>query len=445
MRYASAAYGWKMINKLFFDLEIESTPVGNIAVLNAEMLKTHTKIPVEDLIMYQWDSDNVFLPAHYLAVDKAYKTIVVAIRGTMDIADVINDLVCEYVTYDGGETHSGFLLCAQGIYKNVKDDLIELHKKYPEYEISVVGHSLGAGTATLLTCLIDVENEGFNPHCYAFGPPGIFDLETASSDRMKKLVTSYVCGDDIVCRLSHGHMRETKSAAAWFVRNKPKNAAVVTNLIKEQLLRFKTDPPPENEMKKLDPSKLTYYHYPKLYPVGDIKYLKMKVPSTTSNPSSTDDLINTANDAVKQRTAQQNATIDKFGDGDATPEPEKSDVEVSGSRGRGIFARIGYWYTSFFAKFGKRATKIDKHSGERVDVVDIVVIGNVESKDFGQMVLSRNMLMHHMPWVYEQALIKSIESISSNTSSESSQPSEEGLDKEGVEELKEVAKDAIEN
>ena len=50
----------------------------------------------EDLIFVKWDSEDVYVPAHYVAMDHASKSIVVAIRGTMAAADVFTDLIGNY-------------------------------------------------------------------------------------------------------------------------------------------------------------------------------------------------------------------------------------------------------------------------------------------------------------------------------------------------------------
>jgi len=63
----------------------------------------------------------------------------------------------------------------------------------------VVGHSLGGGTATLLTILL----RPVYPHvqCISYGTPGSV-LDSVSAMECRTFVTSVVLGYDIVCRLS---------------------------------------------------------------------------------------------------------------------------------------------------------------------------------------------------------------------------------------------------
>ena len=66
-----------------------------------------------------------------------------------------------------------------------------------EYDLVVVGHSLGAGTAAILAILM---REHFPElQCFAFSPPG--GLMSASCvEQTKSFITSVVVGKDVVPR-----------------------------------------------------------------------------------------------------------------------------------------------------------------------------------------------------------------------------------------------------
>ena len=73
--------------------------------------------------------------------------------------------------------HKGMADAALYIYKKLKEDhlLTKAFNWDPErgtqdFEIVCVGHSLGAGTATILAIML--KQEFPNTKCYAFSPPG---------------------------------------------------------------------------------------------------------------------------------------------------------------------------------------------------------------------------------------------------------------------------------
>ena len=74
-----------------------------------------------------------------------------------------------------GFAHFGILKGALKILKVTKDVLIKLLEEHPTYKLVVTGHSLGAGTAVLITLEILLGKDPFvSPHrvkCIALAPP----------------------------------------------------------------------------------------------------------------------------------------------------------------------------------------------------------------------------------------------------------------------------------
>lgn len=67
------------------------------------------------------------------------------------------------------------------------------------YKLVVTGHSLGAGTAVILSMLL--KREFPETKCVAFGVPGsVLDENTAKE--VSSYVTSIALGNDLVCRLN---------------------------------------------------------------------------------------------------------------------------------------------------------------------------------------------------------------------------------------------------
>jgi hypothetical protein len=81
----------------------------------------------------------------------------------------------------------------------------------PTFGLRITGHSQGAGVAALLTAhfkragVADVRG-------YAFAPPCVLSLQAARE--LQEDVTSIIFGDDIICRLSLGHLEDIRNAMA---------------------------------------------------------------------------------------------------------------------------------------------------------------------------------------------------------------------------------------
>ena len=79
---------------------------------------------------------------------------VLAIRGTFSLADVIVDVICDEEKYLDGYAHRGILKGSQKIMKEAQGTLELAFQTHPDHKLVITGHSLGAGTAVLITMKI---------------------------------------------------------------------------------------------------------------------------------------------------------------------------------------------------------------------------------------------------------------------------------------------------
>lgn len=165
------------------------------------------------------------------------KTAVLAIRGTKSLHDIVTDIRCEPVAFpikvdeeadvegQGGDTAAcrargwmrvsssegntyacgGMARAAETICQKTLPMLMELHRK--GFRIRVVGHSLGAAVAALLTVLIRSHHQDIFPSlkCFAYSCPNCMDRGTA--DSLSGVVVTIALRDDIVCRLRPASVR----------------------------------------------------------------------------------------------------------------------------------------------------------------------------------------------------------------------------------------------
>ncbi|CAI8058323.1 Diacylglycerol lipase-alpha [Geodia barretti] len=161
--------------------------------------------------------ENEYFECPYLlCVDHAMKAVVVCVRGTLSFKDVLTDItvsvkkltkedVGDKFNVPGAYVHRGMYRTAKGI----RDQLLSPDKpiltntlgdyEKDHYRLVIVGHSLGAGVASILAILL----KDYFPDliCYAYSPPGCvfsFPLVQYSKD----FITSVVIGNDMVARLS---------------------------------------------------------------------------------------------------------------------------------------------------------------------------------------------------------------------------------------------------
>lgn len=168
-------------------------------------------------------------PNYYLTVDHRSRQIVVTVRGTFGLSDLLTNFACEYTHLQVGShlfsVHAGMLTQAQALAqpsgrlgRAVREALVF----WPQYQLLLVGHSLGAGIASLLgllwSCVVEGEARtqetsgmpaGRRVNVFAFGTPCVGCLRLSAY--MQSFVTTVVYGWDGVCALSLGSVRDWRA------------------------------------------------------------------------------------------------------------------------------------------------------------------------------------------------------------------------------------------
>lgn len=139
------------------------------------------------------------------------KKVVISIRGTLSPKDALTDLTGDSERLPVEEQHGtwlghkGMVYSAEYIKKKLEQEMIlsqafgrDLSKGTMHYGLVIVGHSLGAGTAAILSFLLRPQYPTL--HCYSYSPPGGLLSEDAM-EYSKEFVTSVVLGKDLVPRL----------------------------------------------------------------------------------------------------------------------------------------------------------------------------------------------------------------------------------------------------
>ncbi|XP_056627090.1 diacylglycerol lipase-beta [Triplophysa dalaica] len=242
LQFAVAAYGWPLYiysNPLTGPCKLSGGCCGNrhaeYDLVGGDTLGCHftsilqsTGLQYRDFIHISFHNQIYEIP-FFVALDHKREAVLVAVRGTLSLKDVLTDLSaeCENVTVEGVSgtcyAHKGISQAANYIYKKLVNDgiLSQAFNIAPEYKLVITGHSLGAGTASLLAVLLRSTHPTLE--CYAFSPPGGL-LSKALADYSKQFIISVVLGKDLVPRLSIPNMEDLKRRILKMVSNcsKPK-------------------------------------------------------------------------------------------------------------------------------------------------------------------------------------------------------------------------------
>jgi hypothetical protein len=203
MRYATAVYGQSMIRAAELDAR------GHVDVkmgrLTKEVIGHHISIPPDDIVLMDvdYDGDSSHL-RHFVAVDHMQKKVVLSIRGTFNLAEIVLDVAGFTKEFCGGEAHSEMATMAERVWNVAGPTVCKALGDNKDYEFIITGHSLGAGAACLLTILLEAKDllpRKQKYRCFAYAPPPVYTpLEFIP--KAVKATTSFVHENDAVPYLS---------------------------------------------------------------------------------------------------------------------------------------------------------------------------------------------------------------------------------------------------
>ena len=143
--------------------------------------------------------DGINLP--WAKKDKAPLEVLLVVRGTKDLGDMLSDALLDCADYRKGKAHDG--ICQSG--KWIVEKHLPLLKHIweesgcPKLKVNCVGHSLGAGTASI-ACLELNDQKFIESTCIGFGCPAL--LDKTLSESCEDFITTIVNDSDCVPRMS---------------------------------------------------------------------------------------------------------------------------------------------------------------------------------------------------------------------------------------------------
>ncbi|CAF2021091.1 BnaC07g33410D [Brassica napus] len=182
-----------------------------------------------DDVLLQKPKAGILQPAFTIIRDTNSKCFLLLIRGTHSIKDTLTAATGAVVPFhhsvlhDGGLSnlvlgyaHCGMVAAARWIAKLSVPCLIKALNENPSYKVQIVGHSLGGGTAALLTYILREQKEFASATCFTFAPAACMTWDLAESG--KHFITTIINGSDLVPTFSAASVDDLRSevtSSSW--------------------------------------------------------------------------------------------------------------------------------------------------------------------------------------------------------------------------------------
>ena len=170
----------------------------------------HLKIPKEHMLSWEFGLAELYRPNFFVCWDERTNAIIVSIRGTLNMQECLVDAVCDYVPFQGGLVHRGFLRCALWLEENMLPKLKDWIQEYKAKALYLVGHSMGAGAASLFRMILSDHVLSTDP---SFDIKTVCFATTATASlnlcrQYESCITTYINAQDLVPRVSFGSVKD---------------------------------------------------------------------------------------------------------------------------------------------------------------------------------------------------------------------------------------------
>ncbi|KAK3120667.1 hypothetical protein QOZ80_9AG0691680 [Eleusine coracana subsp. coracana] len=179
-------------------------------------------------ILIRNSKPRIMKPAFTIVRDESTKCFLLFIRGAVSTKERLTAAAAAEVPFrhllqDGcksnlviGHVHCGMVAAARWIADQAIPCLSKAVEQFPDYGIKIIGHSMGASIAAILTYMLRENEELSSASCIAFGPAACMTWNLAESG--KEFITTVVNRNDVVPSFgtaSAANLRTEVMASSW--------------------------------------------------------------------------------------------------------------------------------------------------------------------------------------------------------------------------------------
>nr|CAG8644046.1 7788_t:CDS:10 [Entrophospora candida] len=207
LKYSMASYGSFLFNWFGYG--------HNMAPINRKAIQEFFGLDKDDIICWEYGLNTVSVPNYMIIRDPETNNLIITIRGTMNVTDVITDVLARYESWNGGLVHRGVLRSAQYLVKRSLKSIKKAVKKFNSRAIQVIGHSLGASISSIVTLLLHEEcksllENGIEILAWNFATAPCCSLDLAKKPEAMNYINNFINENDVIPRLSYGNLMDFK-------------------------------------------------------------------------------------------------------------------------------------------------------------------------------------------------------------------------------------------
>ncbi|KAG0581578.1 hypothetical protein KC19_4G262600 [Ceratodon purpureus] len=165
----------------------------------------YSQLPESCIVAAEWNPcQETLRPAYVVCIDAPYGAIVLTVRGTSQIVDMLVNSGTSAEPFLDSEAHGGFANATENLVEQVlphiKRAFEDQLKCQKDLKLVVTGHSMGAAVGIMAGMTLRKSSEFSNIECWGFSTPACVTLDVARG--CKDFVTSFVAHHDVVPRFS---------------------------------------------------------------------------------------------------------------------------------------------------------------------------------------------------------------------------------------------------